>query len=136
MPSSTDATTNPYSERSKTKRGPSVKAFLLLWILLIGIGITTAYIYSNELKQDLLQQLQKENQQQMTLLKTEYEQNLTELSAQVEELNSKVQSFNELLTFTKDNATSKTDNSNKLYTQLNEVKKQLDTLQKKMDLLK
>ncbi|OAB39112.1 hypothetical protein PMSD_04045 [Paenibacillus macquariensis subsp. defensor] len=132
MPTSTD--TN--YERSKTKRGPSVKAFLLLWIVLIGTGITAAYIYSNVLKQDMLQQLQKENQQQMTLLKTEYELNLTELSAQVAELNSKVQSFNELLTFTKDNATTKTDNSNKLYTQLSEVKKQLDTLQKKMDLLK
>ncbi|OAB48217.1 hypothetical protein PBAT_00830 [Paenibacillus antarcticus] len=132
MPSSTE--TN--YERPKTKRGPSVKAFLLLWIMLISIGITAAYMYSNELKQDMLQQLQNENQQQMTLLKTEYELKLTELSAQVEELNSKVQSFNELLTFTKDNATTKTDNSNKLYTQLNEVKKQLDTLQKKMDLLK
>lgn len=135
MQSSTDATT-PYNGRSQTKRGRTLKVFFLLWILLIGLGITAAYKYSNELKRDMLQQLQSENQQQMSLLKTEYEQKFTELSAQVEEMNSKVQSFNELLTFTKDNATSKTDNSNKLYTQLNEVKNQLDTLQKKMDLLK
>lgn len=126
----------PYNERRTAKRKPSVKVFLLLWILLIGIGITASYLYSNELKKDMLQQLQADNRQQMTLLKAEYVQRFTELSSQVEVLNSKVQSFNELLTFTKDNATSKTDNSNKLYTQLNEVKTQLNTLQKKMDLLK
>jgi uncharacterized protein HemX len=121
---------------SRTTRGRTAKVFLLIWILLIALGIAAAYKYSNELKQDLLYQLQHENQQQMTLLKSDYQLKFTELSVQVEELNSKVQSFNELLTFTKDNATNKTDNSNKLYTQLNEVKQQLTNLQKKMDLLK
>ncbi|AOZ94611.1 hypothetical protein [Paenibacillus crassostreae] len=135
MQVTTDSTI-PYERSSRTKRGRSVKIFLFAWILLIALGIAAAYKYSNELKQDLLQQLQHDNQQQMTLLKSDYEQKFTELSSQVAELNSKVQSFNELLTFTKDNATNKTDNSNQLYTQLNEVKQQLTNLQKKMDLLK
>ncbi|MGF7046643.1 uncharacterized protein HemX [Paenibacillus sp. DS2015] len=135
MQSSTKTTTH-YNQRSKTKSGPSVKLFLLVWIVLIALGITATYLYSNHLKQDMLQQLQRETQKQMTLLKVDYEKQLSIISTQVGELDSKVQSFNELLTFTKDNATSKTDNSNKLYTQLNDVKNQLNTLQKKMDLLK
>lgn len=133
---STTETTPHYNQRSKTKSGPSVKLFLLVWILLIALGITATYLYSNHLKQDMLQQIQRETQKQMTLLKTDYEKQLGIISAEVGELDSKVQSFNELLTFTKDNATSKTDNSNKLYTQLSDVKNQLNKLQKKMDLLK
>ncbi|HEY2492993.1 MAG TPA: hypothetical protein VGI33_08790 [Paenibacillus sp.] len=135
MQSSTE-TTSHYNQRRTTKSGPSVKLFLLVWFLLIALGITATYLYSNHLKQDMLQQLQRETQKHMTLLKADYEKQLGIISNEVGELDSKVQSFNELLTFTKDNATSKTDNSNKLYTQLNDVKNQLNTLQKKMDLLK
>ncbi|MED5019091.1 hypothetical protein P9847_17415 [Paenibacillus chibensis] len=124
----------PYQNR--TKKSPSVKIVLLIWILLIAAGITAAYLYSNHLKHEMLQQLQRDSRQQMNELKLSYEAKFEALSGEVKELESKVQSFNELLTFTKDNATSKTDNSNKLYTQLNEVKKQLSVLQQKMDLLK
>ncbi|MDR0268758.1 hypothetical protein [Paenibacillus sp.] len=126
----------PYQNRTRKGNSRSVKLVLLIWILLIAAGITAAYLYSNHLKQDMLQQLQTDSRKQMDELKIHYEAKFEELSGEVKELESKVQSFNELLTFTKDNATNKTDNSNKLYTQLNEVKKQLNTLQQKMDLLK
>ncbi|GAB6988399.1 uroporphyrinogen-III C-methyltransferase [Paenibacillus pini] len=135
MQSSTE-TSKPYRASTNTRKGPSVKWVLLVWIVLIGLGISAAYWYSNHMKQDMLQQLQADNRQQISILKKSYEAKLTTLSAEVQELENKVQSFNELLTFTKDNATNKTDNSNKLYTQLSEVKKQLNTLQKQMDLLK
>ncbi|GIP27953.1 hypothetical protein J23TS9_30830 [Paenibacillus sp. J23TS9] len=126
----------PYQNRTKREKSPSVKLVLLIWILLIAAGITAAYLYSNHVKHEMLQQLQADSHKQMNELKMSYEAKFEALSGEVKELESKVQSFNELLTFTKDNATSKTDNSNKLYTQLNEVKKQLNTLQQKMDLLK
>lgn len=125
-----------YQPRSRTPKSPSVKVFLLVWILLIALGVAAAYYYSNHLKQEMVLQLQRETETQMTLLRTEYETQFQQLSQQVGELENKVQAFNELLTFTKDNATSETDNSNKLYTQLSEVKKQLNTLEKKMELLK
>ncbi|GIO62238.1 hypothetical protein J43TS9_38120 [Paenibacillus cineris] len=126
----------PFGNQPKREKQPSVKFVLLIWILLIVLGIGAAYLYSNHVKQEMINQLQASTENQMNDLKKSYEAQFNELAGQVKELESKVQSFNELLTFTKDNATSKTDNSNKLYTQLNEVKKQLDTLQKKMDLLK
>lgn len=135
MQSSTGSPTS-YENPTRRDKSPSVKLILLVWILLIGLGITATYLYSNHLKAEMLQQLQSDTQKQMNELKKNYEAKFEVLSGEVKELESKVQSFNELLTFTKDNATNKTDNSNKLYTQLNDVKKQLDTLKKKMDLLK
>ncbi|WP_230202565.1 ATPase B chain family protein [Paenibacillus ihumii] len=121
---------------SKKKRRPSVKIVLLTWILLISAGVTTAYMYSNHLKQSMLEQLDARIQDRTDVMKADYTTQLAALSEQVEQLNSKVETFNELLTFTKDNASDKTDNSNKLYSQLNEVKNQLAKLQKQMDLLK
>lgn len=128
--------TRVHSRRSAERSGSSVKWFLLFWILMIAIGVYAVYSYSNHLKDQVLSELGAQSQQQLTVLKTDYESKIAVLSEQVKELQSTVQTFNELLTFTKDNASNKTDNSNKLYTQLSEVKKQLDTLKKEMDLLK
>jgi peptidoglycan hydrolase CwlO-like protein len=122
--------------RSTSRKGTSVKAFLLLWFIFIILGALATYLYSNHLKQEMLNEMQTHTDQQIQALKADYEKQLAVLSKEVSGLQGKVQSFNELLTFTKDNANSKTDNSNKLYTQLNEVKQQLSTLQKKMGLLK
>ncbi|MDY8091882.1 hypothetical protein UY456_02655 [Paenibacillus polymyxa] len=124
------------ARRSNSKKGLPVKAFLLFWFILIILGALATYLYSNHLKQQMLNEMQTHTDQQIQALKSDYEKQLTALSKEVSGLQGKVQSFNELLTFTKDNANNKTDNSNKLYTQLNEVKQQLNTLQKKMDLLK
>ncbi|AIQ73305.1 MULTISPECIES: hypothetical protein [Paenibacillus] len=131
------AETSPVRSRSTTARnGPSVKWFLLFWIMMIGLGVYAVYSYTNHLKQQVLTELSTQSQQQLTVLKTDYEAKIAVLSEEVKELQNTVQSFNELLTFTKDNASAKTDNSNKLYTQLSEVSKQLEALKKEMDLIK
>lgn len=124
------------ASRIETSKGSSAKWFLLFWILIIAIGATAAYLYSNHVKQQMITAIQADTERQIAALQTDYETRLSSMSKEMNELQSKVDSFNELLTFTKDNASSKTDNSNKLYTQLNEVQKQLNTLQKKMELLK
>lgn len=128
--------TRVHTHRSAAKSGLSVKWFLLFWILMIALGIYAVYSYTGHLKDQVLSELGSQSQQQLTVLKTDYESKISVLTDQVNELQSTVQTFNELLTFTKDNASNKTDNSNKLYTQLSEVKKQLDALKKEMDLLK
>lgn len=133
---STEPMTTSEPLRSRRTRRPSVKIVLLIWFLLIGAGVTTAYWYSNYLKQSMLEQLDARIQNQTEIMKADYSSQLAALSEQVEQLNSRVEAFNELLTFTKDNASDKTDNSNKLYSQLSDVKNQLAKLQKQMDLLK
>ncbi|AIQ22863.1 hypothetical protein NYE25_29265 [Paenibacillus sp. FSL E2-8871] len=131
------AETSPvHSRRAAVRSGPSVKWFLLFWIVMIGIGVYAVYSYTNHLKQQVLSELSNQSQQQLTVLKTDYESKIAVLTEEVKELQNTVQSFNELLTFTKDNASAKTDNSNKLYTQLSEVSKQLEALKKEMDLIK
>ncbi|MFD1991284.1 hypothetical protein ACFSGI_15020 [Paenibacillus nicotianae] len=122
--------------RHQPNKGFSAKWFLVFWILIIGLGATIAYLYSNHMKQQMIASIQADTERQIAVLQNDYETRLNDMSKEMTALQSKVDSFNELLTFTKDNASSKTDNSNKLYTQLNEVQKQLNTLQKKMDLLK
>lgn len=122
--------------RHQPNKGFSAKWFLVFWILIIGLGATVAYLYSNHMKQQMIASIQADTERQIAVLQNDYETRLNDMSKEMTALQSKVDSFNELLTFTKDNASSKTDNSNKLYTQLNEVQKQLNTLQKKMDLLK
>lgn len=128
--------TSVQSRRSTARSGPSVKWFLLFWIVIIGAGVYAVYSYTNHLKQQVLTELSAQSRQQLDVLKTDYESKIAALSEEVKALQSSVQTFNELLTFTKDNASAKTDNSNKLYTQLSEVRKQLDELKKEMDLLK
>lgn len=128
--------TQRVTSRIQTSKGSSAKWFLLFWILIIAIGATAAYLYSNHVKQQMITAIKADTERQIAALQTDYETRLNGMSKEMNELQSKVDSFNELLTFTKDNASSKTDNSNKLYTQLNEVQKQLNTLQKKMELLK
>ena len=131
------AETSPvHSRRAAVRSGPSVKWFLLFWIVMIGIGVYAVYSYTNHLKQQVLSELSNQSQQQLTVLKTDYESKIAVLTEEVKELQNTVQSFNELLTFTKDNASAKTDNSNKLYTQLSELSKQLESLKKEMDLIK
>ncbi|MCP1135007.1 hypothetical protein NKT34_17030 [Paenibacillus polysaccharolyticus] len=125
-----------HTRSAKGKIRSSVKWFLVMWIVLIALGVTGTYYYSNHLQQQMINQLQVHTEHQIDALKNDYEKQLTTISSEVAALQGQVQSFNELLTFTKDNASNKTDNSNKLYTQLSEVKKQLEALQKKMDLLK
>ncbi|MGE7827166.1 hypothetical protein [Paenibacillus sp. NPDC093718] len=127
----------PYKSREEVhQKGPSTKWFWVFWIVLIGLGTTAAYLYSNHLKEQVVVQLQQDTRQEMASFKAEYDQRFNELVQEMDEMQSKVQSFNELLTFTKDQASGKTDNSNKLYSQLSQVEKQLKELERKMELLK
>ncbi len=135
MDSKTETTSRSIS-RPKPSGGTSARWFLVFWIVIIALGATAAYLYSNHLKQQMVTAIKADTERQIASLQSDYEARLTSMSKEVSDLQSKVDSFNELLTFTKDNASSKTDNSNKLYTQLNQVQKQLNTLQKKMELLK
>ncbi|WP_339820971.1 hypothetical protein MKZ15_07285 [Paenibacillus sp. FSL R7-0216] len=136
MSYSTEPATVTETSRSRKSRRPSVAMILLIWVLLIGAGVTAAYMYSNHLKQSMIDQLDIKWQNEAEQMKADYTAQLTALSGEVKDLQSKVEAFNELLEFTKDNSSEKTDNSNKLYSQLSEVKQQLAALQKKMDLLK
>lgn len=127
----------PYKSREEVhQKGPSTKWFWVFWIVLIGLGTTAAYLYSNHLKEQVVVQLQQDTHKEMASFKAEYDQRFNELVQEMDEMQSKVQSFNELLTFTKDQASGKTDNSNKLYSQLSQVEKQLKELERKMELLK
>ncbi|MGP0585234.1 hypothetical protein [Paenibacillus timonensis] len=136
MSYSTEPATVTETSRSRKTRRPSVAMILLIWVLLIGAGVTAAYMYSNHLKQSMIDQLDTKWQSEAEQMKADYTAQLTALSGEVKDLQNKVETFNELLEFTKDNNSEKTDNSNKLYSQLSEVKQQLAALQKKMDLLK
>ncbi|MBD8499790.1 MULTISPECIES: hypothetical protein [Paenibacillus] len=125
------------SRRSRTKANRVSPAwFLLFWFVMIAVGITATYYYSQHMKQSMIEQVQAQTNAQITSMQRNYEKQLKQMNEKLDQLQSKVQSFNELLEFTKDNASNKTDNSNKLYSQLNEVKKQLAALQQKMELLK
>lgn len=127
----------PFEPREETPRkGPSAKWFWVFWIVLIGLGTTAAYLYSNHLKEQVIVQLQQDTYKQMASFKAEYDERFSEMVEELNKMQSQVQSFNELLTFTKDQASGKTDNSNKLYSQLSEVEKQLKELERKMELLK
>lgn len=132
----TEPVTNTSPTRNNRTKRPSAKIVLLIWILLIGAGVTGALLYSNHLKKSMLEQLDAKLQIKTNLMKADYTTQLSALSQEVQTLQSKVETFNELLTFTKDNTSDKTDNSNKLYSQLSDVKQQLSKLQKQMDLLK
>ncbi|CAM3374550.1 MULTISPECIES: hypothetical protein [Paenibacillus] len=137
MPVLESENNTPYESREEMQRkGPSARWFWVFWIVLIGLGTTAAYLYSNHLKEQVVIQLQEDTDRQMASFKSEYDQRFNELVQELDEMQSQVQSFNELLTFTKDQASGKTDNSNKLYSQLSEVEKQLKELERKMELLK
>lgn len=126
-----------YSRREPAPRkGQKAGWFWVLWIVLIGIGVTGAYFYSQHMQREMVAQLQQDTQKEIAALKAQYDKRYSELSRQMSEIDSKVQSFNELLTFTKDQASGKSDKSNKLYTQMNELKRQLGRLEKKLELLK
>lgn len=107
MPYSTEPATVTEPSRSRRTRRPSVALIILIWILLIGAGVTAAYMYSNHLKQSMIDQLDAKWQSEAEQMKADYTAQLTALSDEVQELQNKVQTFNELLEFTKDNTSEK-----------------------------
>ncbi|QGQ95268.1 hypothetical protein EHS13_10390 [Paenibacillus psychroresistens] len=121
-------------------RKKTYKLLIFAWIMLVGMGLTGAYYYTNYLKAQLVDDLARQNQTQLHAIQSDYQMQLEDLKTNVNEdivgLQDKVEQLNQLLAFTKDNASTKVDNSNQLYTQLAEVKKKLIELQKNLDVLK
>lgn len=122
------------------QRKKTYKVLILVWIMLVGMGLTGAYYYTNYLKEQLTADLVQQNQAQLQSIQIDYQQQLTDLKTTINQkmvdLEGKVEQLNQLLAFTKDSASTKVDNSNQLYTQLAEVKKKLVELQKNLDVLK
>jgi hypothetical protein len=125
---------------ASTHRKKTYKFLIFAWIMLVGMGLTGAYYYTNYLKGQLMNDLAQQNQTQLQAIQNDYQNQLTELKTSVNQemvvLDAKVEQLNQILAFTKDNASTKVDNSNQLYTQLAEVKKKLTELQKNLDVLK
>ncbi|MNH90493.1 hypothetical protein D3C73_430340 [compost metagenome] len=118
------------------------KTYLFLfmsWVLLITGGIYGAKLYTENLQQQIANDIASQTQVQLKVIQDDYSKQVTELKDKVSsdmiKLQSKVDSLNQLLAFTKDSANSKTDNSNLLYTQLAEVKLKLEELQKNLEVL-
>lgn len=126
--------------QAPTHRKKTYRFLIIIWIMLVGLGLTGSYYYTNYLKDQLMADLAQQNKAQLQSIQMDYQQQLTDLKTtinqKVVELDSKVEQLNQLLAFTKDNASTKVDNSNQLYTQLAEVKKKLIELQKNLDVLK
>lgn len=141
MNSQTIPAQTQHASRKSGKSGKSaLKYFIISWFLLIACGVLGTMLWTQEMKRQLLEDLQNQTEARIAAMQTDYQNRLTEMKKGIDtdmnDMKSKVDAFNELLTFTKDNASTKTDNSNKLYTQLNEVKKKLDELKKNLDVLK
>ncbi|MCR8633373.1 hypothetical protein [Paenibacillus radicis (ex Xue et al. 2023)] len=125
---------------SKAKgRGRTYLFLFMGWTLLIASGILGAKMYTDQLRQQIAQDIAAQTEQQLQAVQEDYQKQISQLkdnvSGDLVKMQSKIDSLNELLAFTKDSANSKTDNSNQLYTQLGEVKKKLDDLKKSLDVL-
>lgn len=124
----------------RASRKGSVYLFLTIWVVLIAAGIAGTKWYTDQTRQQLTAELERQTASQIAQMQQHYEERIAAVeeafSMEMTALGNKVDALNELLTFTKDNTSNKTDNSNKLYTQINEVKKKLNELQKSLDVLK
>jgi len=128
------------AKASRTKGKHTYKLLFGAWVLLIAGGVYGAYLYTDQLKQNMSADIAKQTQDQLNAIQLDYQKQIgdlqTKITADMTDLQGKVDSLNQLLAFTKDSANDKTDNSNQLYTQLNDVKKKLEELQKNLDVLK
>lgn len=130
---------SPGKPGKQTKTRRTYLALFLTWAILVTSGVFIAMLYTERLKQQIAADIAKQTQEQLSVIKNDYETQVTRLkedvAANMTALQSKVDSLNDLLIFAKDSANSKTDNSNLLYTRLNELRKQLDDLQRQLDVL-
>ncbi|KIL41863.1 hypothetical protein SD70_04410 [Gordoniibacillus kamchatkensis] len=129
--------------RSKSAAKSKRKTYVLLlagWLVLIGVGVTGAKLYTDHVKAQIAQDIASQTQKQLQSVQEDYQKQVAQLkesvSADMTQLQTKVDTLNELLAFVKDSASNKTDNSNQLYTQLGDVKKKLDELKSNLDMLK
>jgi septal ring factor EnvC (AmiA/AmiB activator) len=135
----------PIARASKSSASvkPKRRTYMMLlagWLVLIGIGVTGAKLYTDHLKAQIAKDIAAQTEQQLKSVQDDYRKQVASLkesmSSDMSQLQTKVDTLNELLSFVKDSASSKTDNSNQLYTQLGDVKKKLDELKSNLDMLK
>lgn len=114
--------------------------FVLCWAALIGGGIYGSYYYLEQVKADLIAEVDARNAVQLESLRQDYESQIALFKEQVTQsfsrIEAEVTSLNELLIFTRDSANQDFDSSNQLYTQLNRLEEQLNQLKKNMEVLK
>lgn len=129
--------------RSKPSAKSNRRTYVMLlagWLVLIGIGVTGAKLYTDHVKAQIAQDVAAQTEKQLQTIQEDYQKQVAQLkdsmSSDMTTLQTKVDTLNELLSFVKDSASSKTDNSNQLYTQLGDVKKKLDELKTNLDMLK
>ncbi|MGW8956546.1 hypothetical protein [Paenibacillus sp. NPDC055715] len=56
------------ARRGTSSKGLPVKAFLIFWFILIILGALATYLYSNHLKQEMLNEMQIHTDQQLHIL--------------------------------------------------------------------
>lgn len=125
---------------SRAKRFALWALFFIVWAGLVGGGMYSSYIYIEQVKADLIAEVNARNEQQLEALKEDYEKQISilkeDIASSFSKIEAEVTSLNELLIFAKDSADKDFDSSNQLYTQLNRLEEQLNQLKQNMELLK
>ena len=98
-----------------------------------------SYVYLEQIKADLIAEVNDRNEQQLETLRQEHHAQITLLTEEVEEnlalIQDEVTSLNELLIFTRDSTANDFDSSNQLYSQLTRLEQQLSELKKNLEIL-
>lgn len=127
------------SGASLTKKLAVWFLFFVCWSVFIGLGFFGAYYYIEQVKADIIAQVNERNDLQLENLKQEYEQQIAVLKEEImqnfTQIEAEVTSLNELLIFTRDSANSDFDNSNQLYSQLQQLEEQLNQLKQNLEVL-
>jgi len=135
-----DHITGKSKSMSKGKKKSTYRVFFTIWVILILSGIAAAIFYTQLLKNQIVTDISRQNEQQLKQIQANYQEQVatlqTDVQAKVSQLEAKVNSLSELLAFTNDNNAPQTDKPNQLYTQLTELRTQLEELKAKLDVLK
>jgi peptidoglycan hydrolase CwlO-like protein len=135
-----DHITGTTKAQSKVKKKSTYRVFFTIWVILILSGIAAAFFYTQLLKNQIVNDISRQTDQQLKQIQANYQEQLTllqtDVQAKISQLEAKVNTLSELLAFTSDSSTPQTDNSNQLYTQLTELRAQLDELKASLEVLK
>lgn len=138
--------TSPSYSRKHSRSKPNLAKrivigilFIIVWAGLVAGGMYGSYVYLEQIKADLIAEVNDRNEQQLETLRQEHHAQITLLKEEVEEnlalIQAEVSSLNELLIFTRDSAATDFDSSNQLYSQLTRLEQQLSELKKNLEIL-
>lgn len=134
-----DHITGSTKAASKVKKKGTYRIFFTIWIILILSGIAAAFFYTQLLKNQIVNDISRQTEQQLKQIQTNYQEQLsllqTDVQAKISQLEAKVNSLSELLAFSSDSSNPQSD-TNQLYTQLTELRAQLDELKASLEVLK